>query len=85
MPGLEWLEANVIFYPALDNSVDSIGTSEIWDDFGFKGEGTTIAILDTGVDFEHESLDDLDDNLEYKYILSLPALSPYRFQSHHTP
>ena len=62
LPNLQWLEANVIFYPALDNSVDSIGASEIWNDFGFKGEGTTIAILDTGVDFEHESLDDLDDD-----------------------
>ena len=61
LPGLEWLEPNVLFYPTLDNSVDSIGTSEIWEDFGFRGEDTTIAILDTGVDFEHESLDDLDD------------------------
>ena len=61
LPDLEWLEANVLFHPTLDNSVESIGTSEIWDDFGFKGEDTTIAILDTGVDFDHESLDDLDD------------------------
>jgi len=61
LPDLEWLEANVLFYPTLDNSVESIGTSDIWDDFGFKGEDTTIAILDTGVDFDHESLDDLDD------------------------
>ena len=57
-----WLEADVLFYPALDNSVDSIGADTIWNDFGIKGEGTTIAILDTGVDFDHESLDDLDDN-----------------------
>ena len=62
LPGLIWLEADVMFYPALDNSADSIGSSTIWNDFGFKGEGTTIAILDTGVDFDHESLDDLDDN-----------------------
>ena len=62
LPGLIWLEADVLFYPALDNSVDSIGADTIWADFGLRGEGTTIAILDTGVDFEHESLDDLDDN-----------------------
>ena len=61
LPDLTWLEADVLFYPTLDNSVDSIGTSDIWNNFGLKGEGTTIAILDTGVDFEHESLDDLDD------------------------
>ena len=62
LPGLVWLEADVLFYPTLDNSIDSIGTNVIWDQFGFKGEGTTIAILDTGIDFDHESLDDLDDN-----------------------
>jgi len=62
LPGLIWLEADVLFYPVLDNSVDSIGTNTIWNDFGLRGEGTTIAILDTGVDFDHESLDDLDDN-----------------------
>ena len=62
LPDLIYLEADVLFYPYLDNSVDSIGTSTIWNDFGFKGEDTTIAILDTGVDFNHESLDDLDDN-----------------------
>ena len=62
LPGLIFLEADVLFYPSLDNSVDSIGTDVIWNQFGFKGEDTTIAILDTGIDFNHESLDDLDDN-----------------------
>ena len=62
LPNLIWLEADVLFYPSLDNSVETIGTEVIWDQFGFKGEDTTIAVLDTGVDFDHESLDDLDDN-----------------------
>ena len=62
LPDLIWLEADVLFYPTLDNSVETIGTEVIWNQFGFKGEDTTIAILDTGVDFNHESLDDLDDD-----------------------
>ena len=62
LPGLILLEADVLFYPSLDNSIDSIGTDVIWNEFGFRGEDTTIAILDTGIDFNHESLDDLDDN-----------------------
>ena len=49
LPDLIWLEADVLFYPSLDNSVDSIGAETIWADFGIRGEGTTIAILDTGV------------------------------------
>ena len=56
------MEADVLFYPSLDNSIDSIGTNVIWNQFGLRGEDTTIAILDTGVDFDHESLDDLDDD-----------------------
>ncbi len=62
LPNLIWLEADVLFYPSLDNSVETIGTEVIWNQFGFKGEDTTIAVLDTGVDFNHESLDDLDDD-----------------------
>ncbi len=62
LPDLIWLEADVLFYPSLDNSVESIGADTIWTNFGIRGEGTTIAILDTGVDFDHESLDDMDDN-----------------------
>ena len=62
LPDLTWLEADVLFYPSLDNSIDSIGTNVIWNQFGLRGEDTTIAILDTGVDFDHESLDDLDDD-----------------------
>ncbi|SVC42863.1 uncharacterized protein METZ01_LOCUS295717, partial [marine metagenome] len=34
LPDLEWLEADVLFYPSLDNSVDSIGAEDIWEDFG---------------------------------------------------
>ena len=41
---LTWLEADVLFYPTLDNSVDSIGTSDIWNNFGLKGEGTTTRL-----------------------------------------
>jgi len=61
LSGLVWLEPDVMFYPMLDNTVDSIRATDIWSQFGFRGENVTIAILDTGVDFAHESLDDLDD------------------------
>ena len=66
LPGLTWLEADVLFYPSLDNSIDSIGTDVIWNQFGFMGEDTTIAILDTGVDFNHESLDDLYKTIDHE-------------------
>ncbi len=62
LSGLVWLEPDVMFYPMLDNTVESIRATDVWSQFGFRGENVTIAILDTGVDFSHESLDDLDDD-----------------------
>jgi len=62
LPGLEWLEPELILQILLDESVPAIGADQVWSDYSIKGEGTTIAILDTGIDGQHESLDDLDDN-----------------------
>ena len=62
MPGLEWLEPETVLQILLDESVPAIGTDQVWTDYGLRGEDTTIAIVDTGIDGQHESLDDLDDN-----------------------
>jgi len=35
---------------------------KVWQEQGIYGEGVTIAILDTGIDNDHVSLDDMDDN-----------------------
>jgi subtilisin family serine protease len=64
MPGLVWLEPAVTYFPLLDESVPAIGADQVWSDFGLRGEGMTIAIVDTGIDANHESLDDLDDDPE---------------------
>lgn len=51
-------------YPAfLNETTHLVGADEMWR-MGFRGEGVTIAILDTGINKEHPNLDDLDDNPE---------------------
>ncbi|MBN1996739.1 S8 family serine peptidase [candidate division KSB1 bacterium] len=63
------VELDEIVYTSLNTSVRSIrarGSSQYspntaWED-GFRGDGINIAILDTGVDDGHPSLDDMDDN-----------------------
>ena len=62
MPGLVWLEPAITLSLLLDESVPSIGVDRVWRDHGLRGEGMTIAIVDTGIDAAHESLDDLDDD-----------------------
>ncbi|MCK4444597.1 MAG: S8 family serine peptidase, partial [Thermoplasmata archaeon] len=45
------------FYPALETSVPTIRADDLWS-LGLDGSGITIAILDTGIDATHPSLDD---------------------------
>jgi cysteine-rich repeat protein len=40
----------------LDVSVPHIRAPEFWSDFSYRGAGTTIAIIDTGVDYTHPDL-----------------------------
>ena len=62
LPGLVWLEPHLLYFPLLDESVPAIRADMVWSEFGLRGENTTIAIVDTGIDAQHESLDDLDDD-----------------------
>jgi len=64
IPGLEWLEPSLRVYPLLASSVPAIGGDRVWADYGLRGENTTIAILDTGINGNHEYLDDLDEDPE---------------------
>ncbi|UCE37131.1 MAG: S8 family serine peptidase [Thermoplasmata archaeon] len=49
---------------ALSSALPSIGVPDVWQKLGYDGEDVTIAIIDTGIDDEHQGLDDLDDDPE---------------------
>lgn len=40
----------------LDVSVPHVRAPEVWSDFGYRGAGVTIAIIDTGIDYTHPDL-----------------------------
>ncbi|MBM4249909.1 MAG: PKD domain-containing protein [Euryarchaeota archaeon] len=70
LPGVVMVELQPEYRKLLDVSVPSLRVrpsatyrNDVWGMLGVRGNGTTVAIIDTGVDNRlHESLDDLDDD-----------------------
>ncbi|MDE7493470.1 hypothetical protein LZ152_02945, partial [Streptococcus agalactiae] len=42
--------------PLLSSSGQLIGLPEVWNNSQYKGEGTVVAVIDSGVDFKHQAL-----------------------------
>lgn len=55
--------------PLLTESVPLIDADNAWDTYGATGEGTTIAVLDTGIDKSHASLHE-------SCLVAAPGLGP---------
>ena len=67
LDGVVTVEQQNVMIPFLDNSVPAmkVRDSEMYQDtmqtLGYRGDDVVVAILDTGVDNEHRSLNDFDD------------------------
>jgi minor extracellular serine protease Vpr len=53
MPGVEAVHRAPLFVPTLAKSVEHIRATQVIEELGIDGTGTTIAIVDTGVDYTH--------------------------------
>lgn len=60
--------ANEYYRPTLNTSVDMIDAPEAWSVYNMEGEGTVVAIIDSGIDPAHKDMR-LDD-------LTVPAILP---------
>ena len=48
-------EVKDVMYPATVSSTQMTGVANVWKDLGYTGTGMTIAVLDTGLDLDHQS------------------------------
>ena len=62
LPGVVMLELDGILTIQNGDAAVLHGVDMVWADTGYDGAGTTVAIIDTGIDGAHASLDDLDDD-----------------------
>ena len=64
LPGVVMLELDGIMTIQNGDAVALHGVDTAWQETGYDGSGTTVAIIDTGIDGLHSSLDDQDDDPE---------------------
>ena len=62
LPGVVMVELDSIL--TINNADSAVlhGVDQVWQNTGYDGAGSTVAIIDTGIDGAHASLDDLDDD-----------------------
>ncbi len=59
--GVVFLTLNGELHVLLDNAIGIHHVDTVWD-FGYTGEGISVAIIDTGIDPTHVSINDFDDD-----------------------
>jgi hypothetical protein len=62
LPGVVMLELDGILEVTNEVSRVNHGVNDAFDYTGYDGSGATVAIIDTGLDGNHSSIDDLDDD-----------------------
>ncbi len=62
LPGVVMLELDGILSVSNGDAAVLHGVDTAWAQTGYDGSGTTVAIIDTGIDGNHSSLDDQDDD-----------------------
>lgn len=62
LPGVVMIELDGILTTANGDAAALHGVDSVWADTGYDGAGSTVAIIDTGIDGSHVGLDDLDDD-----------------------
>jgi len=46
--------------PSMESAKEICGATDVWKDYRYKGEGMVISIIDTGLDYTHKDLQNID-------------------------
>jgi subtilisin family serine protease len=65
LPYVKSVHRAPVHEPALGASVDLIGAYDVWEDTGYTGDGVTIAVIDTGIDYTHAAFGGSGDPNDY--------------------
>lgn len=67
--------------PLLQSQQEIIGANQAWNTYKYKGEGTVVAVIDSGIDVNHKALV-LDNNSRIKYTQTQmeSAISEYNLK-----
>lgn len=45
-----------VYYPDMSSAKEFSEATEVWKDYGYKGEGLVVSIIDTGIDYTHKDM-----------------------------
>lgn len=62
LPGVVLIELDGRLEVQMEDVVPYHGVDAVWEETGYTGAGSVVAIIDTGIDGDHAGLDDLDDD-----------------------
>ncbi len=62
LPGVVFIEIDGIFTIQMEDVKEIHGVTNVWEETGYTGAGSVVAIIDTGIDADHVGIDDLDDD-----------------------
>ena len=62
LPGVVFVELDGRLEIQMNDVNEIHDVTQVWQDTGYKGTGSVVAIIDTGIDSDHVGLDDIDDD-----------------------
>ncbi|MBS5936898.1 S8 family serine peptidase [Clostridium sp.] len=54
--GIKSVSEARIYYPDMSTAKEFTQATTVWQDYGYKGEGLVVSVIDTGIDYKHKDM-----------------------------